>query len=47
MNLPIMNSRFMQYWNVLGRTDILYRDSFMESDSKNGLSVAHVALVYC
>jgi hypothetical protein len=42
MNLPTMNSRFEQYRNVLGRTDVLYRDSCMENNSKSGLFVANV-----
>jgi len=47
MNLPTKNSRFEQYRNVLGRTDVLYRDSCMENDSKSGISVAYVRLTYC
>jgi len=47
MKLPTMNSRFEQYRNVLGRTDVLYHDSCTENDSKSGISVANVRLMYC
>ena len=47
MNLPTMKSRVEQYRNVLGRTDVLYHDSCTENDSKSGLSVDYVRLMYC